>query len=440
MKEKINVIQWVMKYKQITLFITGVLLLFGLYALFEMPRQEFPEFTVRQGLVIGVFPGASSEQVEAQLTSEVEKCLFSFKEVNRKKTYSISREGMMIVFVEVLGELDRTRTDAFWAKLKHGLNELKQQLPPEVIALIANNEFGDTSAILLTISSNTRSYKELEEYQDRLETELRKIEAVSNIRTFGEQDDQIGIYIDDAKLASYGIKPLTLLAALKTEGSVTYAGELDNGKRIMPIHIPPRYHTENDIASQIVYTDPQGNSIRLRDVATIKREYGDPDSYIRADGNRSLVLSLEMHFGHNIVNFGKQVDKVLNGFAETLPSDVKINKIADMPTVVNKSVTDFLIEFVTAIVAVIFVTMLLLPRRIASIAAITIPLSVIITLGILYIIGIELNTVSLAALIVVLGMVVDNSIVVIDNYVEKLDHGLPPRLNLQKNFKENING
>ncbi|HSA15997.1 MAG TPA: efflux RND transporter permease subunit, partial [Spirochaetota bacterium] len=147
---------------------------------------------------------------------------------------------------------------------------------------------------------------------------------------------------------------------------------------------------------------------------------------IRVNGNKSLLLSLEMHYGNNIVNFGKDVDRVLAGFSNSMPSDVKVGKIADMPRVVDKSITEFLIEFFVAIVAVILVTMVLLPKRIAGIAAVTIPLSILITLGILHLMNVELHTVSLAALIVVLGMVVDNSIVIIDNHVEKLDQGLNP--------------
>jgi len=389
-----------------------------------MPRQEFPDFTIRQGLIIGVYPGASSNQVEEHLTSEVEKFLFEFKEINRKKTYSVSKEGMMIIFVEMSDDVKNA--DQFWAKIRHGLNELKQTLPSGVIALFANSEFGETSAIILSLESETKSYKELEKYLKVLKDELRKNPDVSKIKEFGLQKEQISIYIDQNKLANYGIKPLTLLASLKTEGEVSYGGELDNGYLVHPIHIHPRYQTDKDIAEQIVYTDPFGNVVRLKDIAKIVREYPKSESYVLNNGHKAVLVSLEMHSGNNIVQFGEEIDKIVEKFSSTLPEDVRLNKIANMPEVVQNSVNNFLKEFFIAIFSVILVTMLLLPKKVASIAGITIPISVFITLGIMFILKIPFHTVSLAALIVVLGMIVDNSIVIIDNHIEKLDIGENP--------------
>jgi multidrug efflux pump subunit AcrB len=422
MKEKFNIIQAVMRNKQIAFLITGALLIFGVYALFNMPRQEFPEFTVRQGLVIGIYPGASSKQVEEQLTTEIEKFLFEFKEVKRSKTYSVSKEGMVVVYVELADEV--TNADQFWAKLRHGLNQLKATLPPEVLALVANSDFGDTSAMILTLESDTKTYKELEVYLKRFKDELRKNPKVSKIKDFGLQKEQISIYINQDKLAHYGIKPFMILAALKTEGAVSYGGELDNGILTQPIHLDSRYQTEVDLAEQIVYSDPLGNVVRLKDIARIVREYPEPDSYVLNNGKKGIIVSLEMQNGNNIVGFGKEIDQTIEKFSKTLPKDIALNKIANMPDVVESSVNNFLKEFFIAILAVIFVTMLLLPKKVAAIAGITIPISVFIALGALYLLKVELHTVSLAALIVVLGMVVDNAIVVIDNHLEKLDNGL----------------
>jgi multidrug efflux pump subunit AcrB len=424
MKSKINLFQASMKYRQIGILITVILVIYGAYALFNMPRQEFPKFTIRQGLVIGVFPGASSAQVEDRLTKKVENYLFSFQEVDREKTYSKSKEGLMVIVVELNNDVHNS--DAFWVKFRHGLNELKSQLPTEVLALVANNDFGDTSALLLTIEGKDKTYKELKTYLESLETELRKIKSISKLRRFGEINEQIGIYIQDEKLVYYGIRPLTVLTALKTEGIVTYAGELDDFHMVTPVHVPPRYQTENDIAEQIVYADPTGGLTRLKDVARIVREYKEPDSFIKTNGNKCLLLSLEMQDGENIVKFGKEVEEAAARVSKTFPPGVKIEKIADMPTVVDASVKNFLKELLIAVVAVISVTIVLLPLRVAAVAAATIPISILITLGILDTFGVELHTVSLAALVVVLGMVVDNAIVIIDNHVDKLDNGETP--------------
>ena len=421
-KKSLNIIELAMKHKQIALIITGVLFVFGLYALMVMPRNEFPEFTIRQGLVIGVYPGATSAQVEDQLTRKVEEFLFSFKEVKREKTYSISKEGMLIVFVEVNDNVEDP--DAFWDKIKFGLGQLKNQLPSQVLALIANNDFGDTAALLLTVESKSKNKKQLEKNLKTIEAELRKLPAVSKVKHFGLQNEQITINFDQDKLARYGVNMTSVLAAMQLESAVYYAGELDNGKLINPIHIPTSFQSENEIKNQIVYADPAGNLIRVKDVAEVKREFEEPSSYIKNNGSSCLLIALEMQTGNNIVQFGKDVEEKLHHIKSLLPADIEIHKIADMPKAVDHSIQHFLKEFFIAIAAVIIVIMLFLPFRVAAVSGITIPISIFITIGMLFILGVELHTVSLAGLIVVLGMVVDNAIVVIDNYVEKLDEGI----------------
>lgn len=424
MKKKRTLIETLLCHKQLIIAGTTLLVLFGIVALTQMPRDEFPEFKIRQGLIIGIFPGASSQQVEEQLTKKVENYLFQYEAVDKKKTHSISKENFMVIYVEV--QKKEKEPKLFWAKLRHGLNELKEQLPSGVMTLTADDDFGNTSAVLMAVESETKTYKELEKYIEQFEDGVRKIPSTSRVKHFGLQKEEINVYIDDAKLTNYGIKPLMVFAALKPQGAVDYAGDIDDGKFIRPIHIPSGYKTESDIANQIVYSDPTGNVIRVKDVAKVVREYAEPDSYIRLNGKKCLIVSLEMLPGNNIVQYGDEVKKEIEKFTKQVPPDVHIGVISDMPDFVSKSIYNFLKEFFIAITAVILVTILLLPKRVAFVAASSIPISIFITLGIMWVTGMDLQTVSLAGLIVVLGMVVDNAIVIVDNYVEKLDNGITP--------------
>lgn len=424
MEKKSTLIEHILEHKQMLIIATLLLVGFGIFALITMPRDEYPQFTIRQGLIVGVFPGATSDQIEEQLTKKVEGYLFQYEAVDRSKTTSISKENVMVIYVEV--DANEKDPEAFWAKLRHGLNEFKETLPSGVMSLTADNDFGNTSALLLAVQSETKSYRELEEYINRFEDDVRKINTASKIKHYGLQKEQVSVYIDDAKLTNYGIKPIMVLSALKPEGAVSYAGDIDNGTSVMPIHIPLRYKTESDIANQIVYSDPAGNVIRVKDVARVVREYPDPDSFVRVNGKKCVVVSLEMRPGNNIVQFGKDVSQAIDKFTKSLPPDVKIETISNQPETVSHSITSFLKEFGISILSVILVTILLLPRRVALIAASTIPVSILITIGCLWVAGIDLQTVSLAGLIIVLGMVVDNAIVIIDNYVEKLDSGITP--------------
>lgn len=424
MKTKRTLIENILRYKQLIIITTGILVLFGVAALNQMPRDEFPEFKIRQGLVIGIYPGATSEQVEEQLTKKVENYLFQFASVDKKKTHSISKENVMVIYVEV--NKNEKDPKVFWTKLNHGLNELKRELPSGVISLYADDDFGNTSALLLAVESETKTYKELEKYIEKFEDKIRKIPATSRVKHFGLQKEEINVYIDDAKLTNYGIKPLMIFTALKPQGMVNFAGQIDDGKFIRPIHIPSGYKTESDIANQIIYSDPLGNVVRVKDVGKVVREYAEPDSYIRLNGKKCLIVSLEMLHGNNIVQYGDEVKKEIEKFKSEIPSDVHVGIISDMPSFVSKSIMNFLKEFGIAIFSVILVTVLLLPRRVALVAASAIPISILITLGIMWATGMDLQTVSLAGLIIVLGMVVDNAIVIIDNYVEKLDQGISP--------------
>jgi multidrug efflux pump subunit AcrB len=418
-----SIIELSLKHRQVVVTICALLCLVGVFSLRYMPRQEFPDFKVRQGIVVGVFPGASSNQVDEQLAKPLQNYLFRFKEIDRAKTYSVSREGQTVVYVEVKPEVKEP--DVFWAKLRLGLEELKaQELPSQVLVLVGNNEFGDASAILLTITSPKRTYRELEHYMEKLEDDIRRNPAVSNVKHFGLQKEKITVYADPGRMAHYGIKPAMLFGALQLEGMVGYGGAIKDKDMELPIRLPPRYNSEADVAEQIIYSSPNGSIVRVKDIARVVREYDVDDSYVEADGTRALVVSMEMRQGNNIVDFGHDMDRLIAGFKAQNPPDLAIKKVADMPAVVDHSVTHFMRDFGTAIISVIIVIVLLLPRRIAVVAAVTIPICMLQSFGILYALGIELNTVSLATLVVVLGMVVDNAIVVIDNHVEKLDHGV----------------
>jgi len=188
-QKKIGFIAWAMRNHNITNLLVVLFVIFGVVALLKMPRNEFPQFTIRQGVVVGVYPGATSSEVEEQLTKQVENYLFGFKEVKKKDTYSESKDGMMYIYVELNDDVKNA--DEFWSKLKHGLNEFKSSLPPGVAALIANSDFGDTSAMLISLSSDTKDYKEMEEQLKKLKAECRKIPAASKIKDYGIQREKI---------------------------------------------------------------------------------------------------------------------------------------------------------------------------------------------------------------------------------------------------------
>ena len=426
-KRGMNWISWPLEHYSITLLIIIILFVLGLFGMYEMPKDEFPAFTIRQGVVVAVYPGATTEEVEEQVTKPLERYLFTYGEVDRKKTTTTSQNGMSIVMLRLNDDVNNK--DEVWSKIKHGLTTFKQSLPSGVLALIANDDFGNTSALLIAIESSQRSYRELQEYTDQVSDRLRRIPSVANVRVYGAQKEQISLYVDRQRLQAYGIGQQTLFSRLQAQGMTTMSGALDDNDQQVPIHIQPTESSEEEIANQIIFSDPvSGKVARVRDVAKVVREYDKGNSYIEQDGHPCVLLSLEMTPGNNIVQYGKEVDDVLNEYrSNVLPDDVTITRIADQPKVVGKSVSDFLRDLLVSMAIIILVMMVLFPLRSAIVAAITIPLSTFISVSVMYFMDIELNIVTLAALIVVLGMVVDNSIVVIDGYLEYLDKGYEPK-------------
>ena len=414
---------WPLNNRGITALITIILLAFGFYGLVKMSKDEFPPFTIRMGVVVAVMPGATSEEIETQVARPLERYIFTFKEVDRSKTTTQSMNGLC--FMKVYFNPRLTNLAPIWNKVKHGVNAYKSQLPSGVVALIVKDDFGDASALLITLESNERSYRELQEYSDELADRLRRVKSVSNVRQYGEKKEQLSIYVDRERLAAYGIGQAALMSALSNEGFTTLSGNVSTPSTNIPLHLATTRHSEQEVMDHIIYSDATGKVVRVRDIAEVKREYDTSDSYIESNGKRCVLLSLEMTEGNNIVHYGKEVNKVIEKFRqEYLPADVDVLRITDQPKVVEASVQDFLVNLIESMIVIILVMMILFPLRSAIVAAITIPLSTFISVGIMYILGIPLNIITLASLIVVLGMIVDNSIVVIDGYLEYLGNGM----------------
>ena len=422
-----NWLRWPLEHYSITLLIIGILFVMGIIGMYIMPKDEFPHATIRQGVVVAVYPGATSEEVEQQVARPLERYLFTFGEVNRVKTTTTSQNGMCIVMVKLNDDVNNK--DEVWSKIKHGLNGFKASLPTGVLAIVVNDDFGNTSALLIAIESDQRSYRELKQYSDDLSDRLRRIPSVANVKMFGEQKEQISLYIDRKRLEAYGIGQQMLFSRLQAQGITTMSGSISDDDQHIPIHIENTEDSEEEIANQIIFSDPvTGKVARVRDIARVVREYEPMASRIEQDGHPCVLLSMEMTPGNNVVLYGEAVDQVLKDFRQNeLPTDVKVTRIADKPKVVSQSVTSFLRDLLISMLIIILVMMVLFPIRSAIVAAVTIPLSTFVSVAVMYMMGIELNIVTLAALIVVLGMIVDNSIVVIDGYLEYLGKGYEPK-------------
>jgi multidrug efflux pump subunit AcrB/outer membrane protein TolC len=420
----VNPVRAALRYPQVTLVLSGILFVAGFYALLTMPRREDPKITIRTGIVAAIFPGATTTEVEDQVTRKIEERLFRFEEVRRDKTFSTTRNGMVIVNVELNKQVKDA--DEFWSKLRLDMAQLKAtELPAGVRGPIVDSDFGDTVAALIAVHGGHYGPRELKDYAQTVETGLRTIPAVSKIKRIGDQKEEIDISSSSERLSQYSVNPLRIMQALQGRNTPQYAGRVPAGQSKVPINSGGRLQTEDQIRQVMVDVSPTGQPVYIGDLATVERVYKDPAEYARIGGEQCILLAVEMHEGNNIVDFGNTLRATLKSIQTSLPPDVKLDLVADQPRVVSQRINDFFREFGIAIVAVILVTMLLLPMRVALVSAIAIPVSLSMTFGMLNACGIELQQVSISALIVVLGMVVDNAIVIVDNYVGLLDRKVP---------------
>ncbi|MBO7455604.1 MAG: efflux RND transporter permease subunit [Paludibacteraceae bacterium] len=422
-------IQGALRNHGIVFFVFGVMMAFGIWALPQMSKDEFPQFTIRQGVVAAIYPGATAEEVEQQVTIPLEAFINSYEEVEKKLSYSTTEDGVVYCYVMLRNSV--RNKDGTWAKMRAGLSLLKKtSLPTGVAEVVLIDDFGNTASILLSIESKERSVAELQAYAERLTRQLRDIPEMGKLKILGSQHEQIVITLDLQRLAAYGITPAMLQSQLLLQGLRTVGAQQD--ENILRIDIP--YAGEYEIAQQIIRIDPlTGSVLRLKDVATVERRLPEPAQFIRSYNSgseasrynvpNSLLISMEMEPGNNIVAFGETVQNVLDEASLQFPPDIRLHRVTDQPKVVDDSVRSFLRDILISILVVIAVMLLLFPLRTALVACTGVPVCIAICIGLMYITGIELNTVTLAALIFVLGMIVDDSVIVIDGYTNLLDRG-----------------
>ena len=344
MQKKRNIVEWCMHNHSIVILMTTVLVLFGVYALVRMNKNEFPDFTVRQGVVIAAYPGASVDEMEEQVTKPLENYIFTYKEVKKAKTKSYTRNGVSIIQVELNDDIDGADKDNFWSRFKLGVQQFKGSLPAGVVALQVQDDFGDASSLLITIESQEKTYRELHDYMDDLKERLRKIESVGRLNVYGGQQEQISIEIDSRRLSQYGISQSVVQAALMSKGFNTTAGTQKTSLYEAPIHVDRSVNMVNDVEQMVVYASPDGNVVRVKDIATVKREYAEPTSYVTNNGKNCMVLSVEMKKGRSITDMGDAIQKEIDAFKQNLPDEVTMFTITNQSQVVGDSVFNFLEE------------------------------------------------------------------------------------------------
>lgn len=394
----------------------------GIVGLVTMNKDEFPTFEIKQGLIAAVYPGADVHQVEEELGKPLEQMLFSMSEISRSQTKVVNKDGMCYIYTDLtVPSSQKTET---WSKIKLKIDSFKQTLPPGVLAIVVLDDFSNLTSVLISIEAPDKGYAEMNELARDLSDRLREIPELANASIIGEQSEEFAVIADMDRLSQYGISPSALMLDYQSANLQALGGTFSTDYVSSPVHIAKNVTSEKELAERIIRTSKEGQSLRLGDVAKIERRYKEPSSLISFNGRSAVILSIEMSPENNIVAFGKDVDRVINEFLSEAPESVSITRITDQPKVVGDSVWSFIRDLIISMLVVILVMMLLFPIKSALIASSGVPVCTAIALALMFLTGIYLNTVSLAALIVVLGMIVDDSIITMDGYMDKLGRGM----------------
>ncbi|MCC5846479.1 MAG: efflux RND transporter permease subunit [Verrucomicrobia bacterium] len=411
---------WCIKNNRISIVALLMIVVAGIGTYRTMPRLEDPEFTIREAVVVTVFPGASPERVESLVTDKLETRVRELAEVERVQ--SQSRSNVSILNVRIKD--DYSDLQPIWQKLRNKVADARRELPEGVSAPVVHDDFGDVFGILLALTGEDFTDRELKEAAEDLRDHFRRIPEVARIELHGIQEERIYIEISNARLANLGISPHALARILQTQNAITPGGDaVVDGERII-IEPTGEFTSLEDLRQTSIRLPGVNEAVLLEDIAEVRRASEDPPTMqSRYQGRTSVVLALSMVSGENIMHLGEAVRSEAEKIRQTLPVGMDLEELYFQPDYVERSLDEFMMNLGMAIVFV-FVTMLVFTGlRTGVIAGAILPVAVLLSVAMMPWFDVELEKVSIASLIIALGLLVSNGIVVSENILVRLTDG-----------------
>lgn len=417
-----NIAELAIRKKTITLVMTVFLIGAGIICFDKLGRLEDPEYTIKEALVTTYYPGATPTEVAEEVTDEIETAIQQLPQLKRVK--SISKAGVSIITVEIKDKYDAKSLPQVWDELRRKVNDVQGKLPPGVRRSIVADDFGDVYGILFSVSGKDYSYKELEEYADFLRRELLLVQDVAKVDIWGVQPQEVHVEISRDRMAQLGISLEQIYGTLEKQNLVTPAGAVRVGDEYIRIRPTGNFTTVKQIG-ELMLRSSTGNLIRLKDVATVEHGYKTPpDRLIRFNSEKSLVIGISVVMGGNVVTMGEAVKARLRYLEAQAPLGMKVDIITFQSDGVVESINSFVVSLAEALAIVVVVLMIFMGLRSGVLIGVTLLLTVLGTFVGMYLWGINLERISLGALIIALGMLVDNAIVINDGMLVRIEAGM----------------
>ncbi|MGM0433437.1 MAG: efflux RND transporter permease subunit [Pseudomonadota bacterium] len=403
-------------------FLVLLVTLLGIIAFTRLGQLEDPEFTIRTAIVMTGYPGADAEQVEQQVTEPLEKQIQQLGEL--ESIESMSRNGTSIIYVEVKDQYGGEQLRQIWDELNKKVLTARASLPDSVRGPRVNDDYGDVYSMLLSVEGADYSYAELNDIADHLRQRLLRVDDVAKVDLFGDQGERVFIETSRAKIAELGLTPALVVNALNKQNVVAPSGVTEMGSRRLRINATGTFESVDELARLNIRSPVTEELVQLRDFAEVRRGYADPpDASLRHEGESALALGVVPAEGANVVALTERVQKELDRIEARMPVGIEFGGIALQSEEVEQAVGEFLINLATAVAIVLAVLMVSLGLRTGFVVGLGVPLTILATFMGMYMMGIELHRVSLGALVIVLGMIVDNAIVISELMQVKMQRG-----------------
>ncbi|MCE5285209.1 MAG: efflux RND transporter permease subunit [Pelosinus sp.] len=415
-----NLTEWALKHKQFIYFFVILFFTAGIFSYKNMGRAEDPDFVIKQMVIAVPWPGATARQMEEQVTDKVEKKLQDLPGLDYLKSYSTP--GLTIIYVTLKDNVPKAEIRTHWVEARNMVNDIKSTFPTGTMDPIFNDRFDEVYGIVYGLTGDGYSFEQMREKAEKIRRVFLGVPSVRKVKLLGVQTEKIYIEIENSKLAQLAIPPEAILSALHTQNAMVPSGMLQTSSDNVYMRITGMFENLEDIQNLPIGIN--GRNFRLGDIAKVTRSYADPaDPQFYYNGQPAIGIAVAMDAGGNVLNLGKDMETTVEHIKKELPAGLELHQTVNQPKVVENSIDDFIEALVEAVLIVLVVSFLSLGTRSGMIVALCIPLVIAAVFTVMKITGIDLHRTSLGALIIALGLLVDDAIITIETMVVKLEEG-----------------
>ena len=417
-----NLAEFSINRNRITFTVLGTILIMGMVFYQSLSRDSMPPYTVRVATVVSSFPGSSPERVEQLVTDKVEKTVQELPEL--KEVSSTSRSGLSVVTVELKDQVKPEDLQPVWDRLRRKLSQI-QGLPSGVNPVLNDDGLGEVFGISVGLLMDGFTYAEAKEYVDEIKDDFIKLELAAKVELGGVQDERVFIEFDNARLKEYGLSASKLQNIIGTTNILSSGGQVNLGDERIILEPTGNFNSVEDIKQTLIPVGDGSQLVYLGDITNVRKDYIDPpDQLVTVNGQKAISLHVSLKEGANVIQLGADLNEIIKEWEYKLPVGLELTRLSSLDTYIDNKISDFIVNLIQSITIVLIVMLIFLGLRTGGIIASLIPMVTIMTLMLMGVIDMGLNQVTLAALIMALGMMVDNAIVVAETIMVKMENGI----------------